>query len=850
MSSYFDTKTTFTSRPLHIKTITTNMNVNMNLNMNGNVNGNVNQFATLHQEWNLIEHLLQSQHWHPRYRPAYLFRRPDPGFDYGLVDRTIRAMRRAMAGIDGRWDVWGADRRDQIFARYHGDFVMVVNRLQTICTVCRNRYRGCAFCRGVLRQSIDWLQELSGDDEMRTDDSSEEFTDYHHRHRREDRRYRHGIRDLLHHLDHHGHHGDHHRHHRDHHGHHRRHDRHSDSSGSDDDDFRGRGARRRDGRRRDPDLDLHELNIRQANHLSEQANRRINDLEERVDRNNQRNRGENRGDGRFDRWTTFRDRINIIPILHDRFGALLGNGGVEAAEPPLALPANVDTTVDDLAGQGTEAMRIEDWQRAIDVYGRAVERLTTRINARMLDLNRIPLIARRVEYRAEHLAAMAKELNTPRATILTAVTRQVHDLQTYSGTLQLTPRVAKRVAESLAEALHAHDMDGTAVERLMELIQLHHIFNGVATSEINYQLGQIYGRQNHADTLRVLRDSIRQVGNDAGQRLKCSVAWAQEATTRTTPVRDINPILWTAWEARAGLPWDDTLIDCGLLLGKGYVDQGGRNDRAEAILRLTHEHARNNRQRTTASQSLILAIDTRAHSPDLEQHCRAVIAALADRAVDRARFEFILGRSLHATPNHAETRRLLQRAHNVMDRNAAAFPLDDRVECRVRLARAMLKARADPDAARAHLRAGWDARAQLGPRVAVLAAIQHARALAEGGRPAAERAQAGTVFARMWDEHADTALPPDLTADGFWVTLVAAAGYYVQYLHGLGTPEARVRMAQVGERARNIQRQLGLPPDRKLERYVGAGVGRGGVRGGAAPAFPVRQRRKQRDHWW
>ena len=314
---------------------------------------------------------------------------------------------------------------------------------------------------------------------------------------------------------------------------------------------------------------------------------------------------------------------------------------------------------------------------------------------------------------------MTKDPDYPPNRIRTVVDSQMHDLNTHAVTLPLRDEKAKRVVESLAEALCTHDEEDMAVERLTQMVALRHIFRRIARSEIFYQLGKIFSRQNHPNALPRLLDSIRNAGDDTLQRLKCSVKWAEEAARRGTNIGNITDVLWRVWENRAGLLEDKTMLQCGLILGKGYVDQG-RMDRAAAVLTETHEHLPEGDKRVDAAKHLILAIDNRSYTPELERLCRTVIAALADHGVERARYEFILGRALHATANLAETRTLLQRAHNAMERNRALFPVDDRYECRIRLGRAMLKAKVEAEQARARLRTPPPGtRAQLSARVAV-----------------------------------------------------------------------------------------------------------------------------------
>jgi hypothetical protein len=504
--------------------------------------------------------------------------------------------------------------------------------------------------------------------------------------------------------------------------------------------------------------------------------------------------------------------------------------------------------LDRLVRDGRDAVRDENWRHAIDVFGQVVERITQRIQNTILEQDgRLDLIARRVEHRSDQLAAMAKDPEYPPNRVRTVVDSQMHDLNTHAVTLPLRDEKAKRVVESLAEALCTHDEEDMAVERLTQMVALRHIFRRIARSEIFYQLGKIFSRQNHPNALPRLLDSIRNAGDNTLQRLKCSVKWAEDAARRGTNISDITDVLWRVWENRAGLLEDRTMLQCGLILGKGYVDQG-RMDRAAAVLTETHEHLPEGDKRVDAAKHLILAIDNRSYTPELERLCRTVIAALADAGVERARYEFILGRALHATANVAETRTLLQRAHNTMERNRAVFPVDDRYECRVRLGRTMLKAKVEAEQARAHLRAAWDARAQLGARVAVLAGAQHARTLAASGARA-DREQAGAVYARMWADHGQTALPADLQATAFWSTLVAAAGYYAQHLAAAGTPAALDQLRQVVERGRSVQQQLELPADRRLEQAHSARLAPGGIPLNGPVAMPERIPRARRLGW-
>jgi hypothetical protein len=270
-------------------------------------------------------------------------------------------------------------------------------------------------------------------------------------------------------------------------------------------------------------------------------------------------------------------------------------------------------------------------------------------------------------------------------------------------------------------------------------------------------------------------------------------------------------------------------------------------ERAAAVLQETHDHLPENK-RLDAARLLVLAIDTRSYTPELERHSLAVIAALADDAVERARYEFILGRALHATERVAEARALLQRAHNTMERNRARFAVDDRYECRARLGRAMLRSRLDVDAARAHLRAAWDARALLGARVALLAGVQHARALAASDRRG-DRALAGGVWERVWAEHGRTAPPDDGRVTGFWATLVAAAGYYAKYLDGVGTPAALEMLRRVVERGRAVQQRLELSANRHLEDMYRKRFATGGPPTGAVPA-PLRATKGRAPPGW
>jgi tetratricopeptide (TPR) repeat protein len=425
---------------------------------------------------------------------------------------------------------------------------------------------------------------------------------------------------------------------------------------------------------------------------------------------------------------------------------------------------------------------------------------------------------------------MAKDPDYDAIRITNAVQHQMNDIDTFvRNELHLSPERLKKIVTSLAGALISRHFEDLAANRLRQLAGMAHIHNGLVRSEIAYQLGKIYIGQNNAEGLAKLRESVDHARGNPEQLLKCSLAWAEEAEQRGTNIADITDALQGAWDNRAGLPQNEALWSCGHLLGKKYYEQG-RMDSAETILRETHTNVpANNKLRVAVARYLVLATDTRAHTPELESLCREVIAGSANDAAQRARFQFILGRAMDSKTNNAEKLTLLRQAHNTMERTTGFTP-SELQECAIRLGRALLRARQEQEVAATLLGGAWARNVQLSRRVYVLAAVLWARHLAARGDRAG-RGLAGAVYEEMWRAHGSRDLPDDRQpgGDGFWATLLTALGYYANFLSSTRGDSGLLR--QVVERGRHIQQQLGLPANAKIEALHQRLNGRAAMRG-------------------